>query len=190
MTVNRTAGRWFACFSIETGEPLPPVKKGATIGVDVGINKLAVCSDGTVVENPRALAPALRKLRKLDKAIARSRKVHGRIEHSNRRERLYARRRRLHARICNVRNDAHHKATTAIAKPAGRVVIEDLNVSGMMQNRRLARSLADAGYGRVPQQAGVQVRLVRDRVRKGGPVVPVIKAVFQLRDQEPEPDPL
>ena len=97
------------------------------------------------MENPRALAPALRKLRKLDKAIARSRKVHGRIEHSNRRERLYARRRRLHARICNVRNDAHHKATTAIAKPAGRVVIEDLNVSGMMQNRRLARSLADAG---------------------------------------------
>ena len=80
-----------------------------------------------------------------DFAIVLSRKVHVRTEHSNRRERLYAKRRRLHARICNVRNDAHHKATTAIAKPAGRVVIEDLNVSGMMRNRRLARSLADAG---------------------------------------------
>ena len=145
VTVNRTAGTWFACFSIETGEPLPPVKEGPTIGVDVGILKLAVCSDGTVVENPRALGPALKRLRRLDKAIARSRNIHGRTEHSNRRERLYANRRRLHARICNVRNDAHHKATTAIAKPAGRVVVEDLNVSGMMQNRRLARSLADAG---------------------------------------------
>ena len=145
VTVNRTAGRWFACFSVETGEPLPPVKDGSTVGVDVGIENLAVCSDGTVVENPRVLKPALRRLRNLDKAIARSRKAHGRSAHSNRRERLYARRRRLHARIVNVRNDLHHKATTAIAKSAGRVVIEDLNVAGMMSNRRLSRALADAG---------------------------------------------
>ena len=45
VTVNRTAGRWFACFSVETGEPLPPVKDGSTVGVDVGIENLAVCSD-------------------------------------------------------------------------------------------------------------------------------------------------
>ena len=152
VTVNRTAGQWFASFSIDTGEPPPPVKDGPTIGVDVGITRLAVCSDGTVVENPRALSPALRRLRRLDKAIARSRNVqnvHGRTEYSNhtsnRREQLYARRRMLHARIFNVRNDAHHKATTGIAKSAGRVVIEDLNVAGMMQNRRLSRALADAG---------------------------------------------
>ena len=54
------------------------------------------------------------------------------------RERLYTRPRRLHARIVNVRNDVHHKATTAIAKSAGLVVIEDLNVRGMMSNRSLA----------------------------------------------------
>ena len=71
--------------------------------------------------------------------------VHGRTDPSNRRERLYTRRRRLHARIVNVRNDVHHKATTAIAKSAGLVVIEDLNVRGMMSNRRLARALAEAG---------------------------------------------
>ena len=75
VTVNRPAGRWFACFSIETGEPLPPVKDGPTIGVDVGITQLAVCSGGTVVENPRTLAPALKRLKRLDQAIARSRKV-------------------------------------------------------------------------------------------------------------------
>ena len=71
--------------------------------------------------------------------------MHGKSVHSNRRERLYARRRALHARIVNVRNDNHHKATTAIAKSAGRVVVETLNVAGMMRNRRLARAIADAG---------------------------------------------
>ena len=58
---------------------------------------------------------------------------------------MYAKRRRLHARVANVRNDHHHKATAAIAKSAGRVVVETLNVAGMMRNRRLARPIADAG---------------------------------------------
>ena len=106
---------------------------------------MATCSDGTTVDNPKALSSALRELRRVDKAIARSRKVHGRSNYSNRRERLYARRRRLHVRVVNVRNDHHHKATTAIAKSAGRVVVETLNVAGMMLNRRLARAIADAG---------------------------------------------
>ena len=124
MTVNRTAGGvWFACFCIEDGQQVPPVKSGPTIGVDVGMGTMAVCSDGTTVENPKALATGLKRLRRLDKAIARSRNVHGRANQSNRRERLYARRRNLHARIVNVRNDNHHKATTAIAKASGRVVV-------------------------------------------------------------------
>ena len=65
--------------------------------------------------------------------------------HSNRREQRYHQRRKVHARVVNVRNDNHHKATTAIAKSAGQVVVETLNVAGMMLNRRLARALADAG---------------------------------------------
>ena len=145
VTVNRTARTWFACFCIEDGQQAPPVKPGPTIGVDVGVGAMAVCSDGTTVENPKALATGLKRLRRLDKAIARSRNVHDRSSHSNRRERLYARRRRLHARVVNVRNDNHHKATTAIAKSFGRVVVETVNVSGMMRNRKLARVIADAG---------------------------------------------
>ena len=88
VTVNRTAGTWFACFCIEDGQPVLPVKDGPTVGVDVGVGITAVCSDGRMVENPKALAPALRRLRRQDKAIARSRKVHGKSNHSNRRERL------------------------------------------------------------------------------------------------------
>ena len=102
VTINRTAGTWFACFCIEDGQETPPVKSGPTIGVDVGVGMMAVCSDGTTVGNPKALASGIKRLRQLDKAIARSRNVHGRSNHSNRRERLYARRRNLHARIVNV----------------------------------------------------------------------------------------
>ena len=145
VTVNRTAGTWFACFCVEDGQERPPVKDGPTIGVDVGVGTMATCSDGTAVENPKALASSIKKLKRLDKSIARSRNVHGRGNHSNRRERLYVQRRKLHARIVNVRNDCHHKATTAIAKTSGRVVVETLNVAGMIRNRRLARAIADAG---------------------------------------------
>ena len=145
VTINRTAGTWFACFCVEDGQPAPPVKNGPTIGVDVGVGAIAVCSDGTTVDNPKALAAGLMRLRRLDKAIARSRNVHGKSNRSNRRERLYDKRRRLHARIVNVRNDNHHKATTVIAKASGRVVVETLNVSGMVRNRRLARAISDAG---------------------------------------------
>ena len=145
VTINRTAGTWFACFCVEDGGESPPVMDGPTVGIDVGVGMLAVCSDGRTVENPRALAGALKRLRHVDRAIARSRKVHGKSIGSNRRERLYARRRSLHARVVNLRNDNHHKATTAIAKAAGRVVVETLNVAGMVRNRRLSRAIADAG---------------------------------------------
>ena len=144
-TINRTAGVWFASFTVEDGQPAPPMKDGPTIGVDVGVGTLAVCSNGLQVENPKALKGALRRLRRMDKAIARSRNVHGRSTHSNRRERLYAKRRKVHARIVQVRNDNHHKATAAIAECAGRVVVETLNVAGMIRNRRLSRAIADAG---------------------------------------------
>ena len=141
-TVNRTAGTWVACFCMEDGEEPPPMKDGPTTGVDVGVGMMAVCSDGATIENPKALASGLKRLRRLDKAIARSRDVHGRSNDSNRRERLYAKRRNLHARIVNVRNDNHHKATTAIAKSCGRVEVETLNVAGMVRNRRLAATVA------------------------------------------------
>ena len=146
VTINRTAGVWFVSLCVEDGQPVPSVKDGRTIGVDVGVGVLmAACSDGLRVKNPKALQGALQALRRVDKAIARSRTVHGSSNHSNRRERLYAKRRRIHARVVRVRNDNHHKATTAIAKCAGRVVVETLNVSGMLRNHRIARSIADAG---------------------------------------------
>ena len=178
-TINRTVGTWFASFCIEDGLPVPPVKDGPTIGVDVGVGTLAVCSNGQQVENPKALMSAIRRLRQVDKALVKSMNVHGRTNHSNRRERLHAKRRRIHARIVQVRNDNHHKAATAIANLAGRVV-ETLNVSGMLRNRRLAKAIADAEMSRLPEQAGIQVRLVRCEILQGGQVVSIVEAVRSL----------
>ena len=65
VAVNPTAGTWFACFAIEDGQDPPPLKDGPIIGVDFGGGKLAVCSDGTVVENPKPLPGMLKHLRQV-----------------------------------------------------------------------------------------------------------------------------
>ena len=144
VTVSKTAGRWYASFAVDDGTEPAPVRTGESVGIDMGVVTLATLSDGTTVENPRPLASALRRLRHLDKVIARSRKLNG-SKSSNRRRRLMDRRARLHERIRALRNDVHHKATTAIVKWYAGVRVETLNVAGMMRNRQLARALADAG---------------------------------------------
>ena len=85
------------------------------------------------IENPRPLKRALTKLRRVNRRVARSRTIHGRNRRSNRRERLYADRRRLYRRVTNLRLDTMHKATTAIAKRSRLVCIESLHVAGWLR---------------------------------------------------------
>lgn len=148
VVVCHDAKRWFAAVSVDVEPPAYTEPEADAAGIDVGLDKLAVIvtSDGEIVriENPRPLNASLAELRNIDKAIARSKRVHGPKQTSNRRNRLYEKRRRLHARIKNQRADYHHKTTTATAKRCGHLSVETLNVSGMMRNRRLARSLSDA----------------------------------------------
>ena len=99
VAVNRTGRTWFALFCVEDGQDPPPVKDGPIVGVDVGVGTMAVCSDGMKVANSNALGSALTELRRIDEAIARSRNVYGKSNHSNRREQLYAKKRRIHARV-------------------------------------------------------------------------------------------
>ena len=147
-TVTKTHGRWFVCLSVETGEKVPVKRDGETIGIDMGLKTLATYSDGTEVHNPTAVIDKLyRKLRRKDKAIARSKKVHGVNKRSNRRDRLYEERQRIYGRIVNIRNDVHHKATSALvsATTVGRVIVETLNVAGMRRNKCLSRAFHRAG---------------------------------------------
>ena len=133
ITISRTADRWFASFTVDTGEPAPNPKSGPDIGIDMGVTTLAVLWDGqrkTLIANPKALEHARADLRATQKAIARSIKVNGRPR-TRRRRRLHEKPAGQHARVARIRWDPHHEATAQIAKRGGRVTVETLNVDGM-----------------------------------------------------------
>ncbi|WP_370582506.1 IS607 family element RNA-guided endonuclease TnpB [Plantibacter sp. VKM Ac-2880] len=145
-TVSRTGGRWFVVFTVEraTRVPIPP--SGAPIGVDLGLKTLAVISDGRVIENPKHLADAQRRLTTASRAYARTQPGSSGRRHAA--DRLA----KLHARVGYLREDALHKFTTNLACTHGTIVIEDLNVAGMMKNRSFARAIADASFGEFRRQ--------------------------------------
>jgi putative transposase len=140
-TISRTADRWFVSFTVEVERQIPAANgKTTTIGVDVGIRHLAVLSSGEPpIPNPRALERSARKLRRLNRELARRRPA------SRRRKLAQRRLAHAHARAANLRRDALHKLTTTLANEHATVVVEHLNVAGMVRNRRIARALADTG---------------------------------------------
>jgi putative transposase len=146
-TVSRTAQRWFVSFTVEVERPVPErhPRPGSAVGVDLGIKTLLTGAgdhgDVIAADGPKPLKAALRKLR-------RAGREHSRKQHGSANKRTSAARlARLHARVANVRADALHKATTDLARRYETVVAEDLNVAGMIRNRRLARAISDQGFG-------------------------------------------
>jgi IS605 OrfB family transposase len=154
-TVRRDGGRWHVCYTVEVDRAVrTPARPGSTLGVDVGIKHLAVLSTGELVPNPRHLSDALRRLRALGRALSRKTGPDRRTGRrpSNRWQRASARLGRAHARVANLRRDGLHKLTTDLAREHGTVVVEDLNVTGMLANRKLARHIADAGFAEIRRQ--------------------------------------
>lgn len=139
VTISRTAGRWYASVQCEFEEPeYRPVEPG-TVGVDVGVREYIV-STGIRHEVPRSLRDAQRKLRRAQQTMSRRQKG------SSNRAKARAKVARLHARVVNVRQDWLHQLTTQLTNDHDRIVIEDLNVRGMVRNHRLAMSIMDAGF--------------------------------------------
>jgi putative transposase len=156
-TISRQGGRWYVSFGCQvqraTGGPRFP---GARVGVDVGLHHLAVLPDGRQVPNPAPLQAALRELRRRNRRLSRRRGpvARDRARREPSKGWLAAQRQlgRAHARIANLRRDELHRLTSELACTYGTVVVEDLNVAGMVRNRRLARRLADAGFGELRRQ--------------------------------------
>ena len=138
-TVRRRADKWFVSVTVEEDIP-DPISRNGNIGVDLGLRTLATLSDGTTFANPRALGRRIKKLKRLSKSLSRKRKG------SKNREKAKMRLARMYLRVFDIRQDTLHKVTTHLAKSHSRIVIEDLGVSGMMKNRRLARAIADVGW--------------------------------------------
>jgi putative transposase len=153
-TVSRTAQRWFVSFTVEVDRAVPATHPwpGAVIGVDLGVKALLIGVDDTgniiSVAGPKPLRASLSRVRRASRA--HSRKQPG----SANRRRSAARLARIHARVANVRADALHKATSELAARYETVVAEDLNVAGMARNRRLARAVADQGFGAARRMLG------------------------------------
>jgi putative transposase len=153
-TISRRADRWNVSFTVEIQTAIPSTNEmSSVVGVDVGIRHLAVLSNGpSFVENPRALERRLPRLRRLDQAVAR------RQPGSKRLARVRRQRARMYARAANIRQDALHTLTTRLAREHGVVVVEKLNLAGMLHNRRLARALADTGMGELRRQLAYKTR--------------------------------
>jgi putative transposase len=146
-TISKRADRWFVSILVE--EEISPVqnKEGRVVGIDLGVKNLAVTSDNVVFMNPKALNKNIDKLARLERK--KSRQVKG----SNNRKKTVRKIQRLYFRISNIRQDTIHQMTTAVVKTKPRlVVIEDLNVKGMMKNRKLSRSVADVCFGEIRRQ--------------------------------------
>ncbi len=146
-TVKRTpSGKYFCvlcCADVPMGQPAPA---GTAVGVDVGIESLMSLSDGSKVENPRAAKRLERKLAREQRRLSRKRKG------SSNRRRQRVRVARVQEKIANVRKDAIHKATSKLASENQVVSLEDLNVRGMLRNRRLAKAVSDASFAEISRQ--------------------------------------
>lgn len=149
VTVSQNGGRWFASLTVERASARPmrrTAKRGAVVGVDLGVKTLLTLSTGETVGNPRHLDRAQRRVRALSRKYART------VKGSNGRRTAADRLARAHAAIGNQRADLLHKTTTMLVERFATVVIEDLNVAGMSRNRSLSRSIGDAAFGEFRRQ--------------------------------------
>ena len=140
VTIRKKADGFYASLAVDVSETPQPVKTGKGVGVDLGVSALATLSTGEVIANPKALARQERKLRRAARSVSRKKKG------SANREKAKATLSRVYQKVTNLRTDTRHKATTDIVSRFDLVAIEDLNVSGMVSNRKLAKSVSDAGF--------------------------------------------
>ena len=144
-TVSEQAGHWYVSVQVEEEQAVPE-NTGPTVGIDLGVKHLATLSDGTVIANPRHLKRRLKKLKRLQWVVSRRQKG------SKNRKKAVRKLAKLHRQIKNQRCNTLHQVTTRLAKTKSVLVIEDLNVSGMLKNHHLAQAIGDVGFAEFKRQ--------------------------------------
>lgn len=158
--ISKTADWWLVSITVEMTEVVP-VNTNPAVGIDVGLLRLATLSDGRRYENQRPLRHLLKKLRRLNKELAR------RTKGGKNWQRTKGKLSRLHYRIARLRHDLLHKLTTQVATTAGLVGVEDLHVKGLIRNRCLSLSFSDAALGKLLDLLASKVQ------RAGGTLIKV-----------------
>jgi putative transposase len=139
-TISGKANKWFVSLNVELDQAPKSCESQAGVGVDLGIKVLATLSNGEAFEAPKPLKKYLKKLKRMQRSLSR------RLKGSNNRPEIKEKIASAHAKITNIRRDSLHKLTSFLTDNFGGIVIEDLNVSGMLKNRKLSRAIADIGF--------------------------------------------
>lgn len=159
---SKRASHWYVSVQVEVDETSwsypHRCETQAVVGVDLGVRDLAVLSTGEKIEAPRGLRRLEARLRMLNKEL--SRRTRGGTNWKKTKLKLA----RLHERISNVRRDVTHKLTTALVHRFAVIGIEDLNVAGMVKNRRLAKSVSDAAMSEVRRQLAYKAVLAGSEI--------------------------
>lgn len=145
------AGSYYVTILVEDGVELPSkpeITKETAIGIDVGIKSFAVTSEGEEVANPRHFVTCQRRLASVQRSFSRkikSKKKGDPLSKNAEKQKLKLQ--LLHEHVANQRKDFLHKVTTRLIRENQTICIEDLNVKGMMANRKLSKHIGDAGWG-------------------------------------------
>ncbi|SFR09089.1 RNA-guided endonuclease InsQ/TnpB family protein [Desulfoscipio geothermicus] len=141
INVKYQNGKWYVNLTSEIQEA-DTVEIVNKVGIDVGLLTFAALSDGTKIDNPKYFRESEKKLARLQRRLSRKKKG------SNNRGKAKAKVTRLHDKIANQRKDFLHKTTCGIVKKYDLIAVENLSVKNMVKNRRLSKSIADAGWGK------------------------------------------
>lgn len=141
-TVKKRASKWFVSIAVEITDVSESQASGA-VGIDLGIKTLATLSDGTVFENPKTYYKYDKQLRRAQKSLSRKKKG------SKNRAKAKLKLSKLHYRINCVVDDHIHKMTRHVADNYHTVILEDLNVKGMLKNRHLSKAVSRSNFHKI-----------------------------------------
>lgn len=141
ITIKRDVDQWYVCCLYESEVEEQEINYNKSIGLDLGINKLAVLSDGTEIKNPKHLSKKEKQLKRQQRKLSKKKKG------SNNRNKQRIRVAKLHRKIRNQRLDNIHQVTSSIAKKFDVVFVEDLSIKNMMKNRHLSKAIGSTGWG-------------------------------------------
>jgi putative transposase len=159
-TVSRKADRWFVSIQVEKELPTPNHNsESQAVGVDLGVTDLITLSDGTKIAGTKPHKALLSRLRRLNKSLSRKKGAKKGEKKSRNFIRTQKQLSRLHAKIANIRNDETHKLTTMLTQNYGIIGIEDLNVSGMVKNHKLARAILDMSFFELRRQLEYKAKM-------------------------------
>jgi putative transposase len=163
VTVARDpAGRWFVTFHVDVPVPEPLAATDHSVGVDLGLAHFAALSTGEKIAHPRHWERHERRLKRWQRRLARCQR------RSKNRAKRALKVARAHARVADARRDFLHKASTRLVRENDVIAVEDLNVSGMVRSRKLARAISCTGWGEFRRQLAYKCgRYGRDLVVTG-----------------------